>query len=131
MTITKKHYERIANWFPRQRGNVSLDNLNALNAILSVAENCCTWRRLPKEFGNWHSIYTRMNRWSKNGTLAKIFERLQRDRLIFVNINGISLDSTPIKVHPDGMGALKNRPSIHRKIQRCLDNKTSFGCRVR
>ena len=50
-----------------------------------------------------------MNRWSKNGILAKIFERLQRDRLISVNINGISLDSTPIKVHPDGMGALKKQ----------------------
>lgn len=94
-------------FFPRQRGNVSLDNLNLLNAILSVAENACTWQRLPKEFGNWHSIYTRMSRWSKNGTLAKIFERLQRERLISVNINVISLDSTSIKVHPDGMGALK------------------------
>lgn len=109
MTITKEHYERIADCFPRQRGNVSLDNLNVLNAILYVAENGCKWRRLPKEFGNWHSIYTRMNRWSKNGTLAKIFARLQRERLISVKINVISLDSTCIKVHPDGIGALKKQ----------------------
>ena len=40
-------------------------------------------------------------------TLAKIFERLQRERLISVKISVISLDSTCIKVHPDGMGALK------------------------
>ena len=52
MTITKEYYERIADCFPRQRGNVSLDNLNVLNAILYVAENGCKWRRLPKEFGN-------------------------------------------------------------------------------
>ena len=50
-----------------------------------------------------------MNRWSKNGTLAKIFERLQRERLISVKIEVVSLDSTSSKVHPDGMGALKKQ----------------------
>lgn len=105
MNITKEQYERIADCFPRQRGNVSLDNLQVLNAILYVAENGCKWRRLPKEFGNWHTIYTRMNRWSKNGALAKIFERLQRERFIAVKIKVLSLDSTIIKVHPDGTGA--------------------------
>lgn len=38
MSITKEHYERIADCFPRQRRNVSLDNLNVLNAILYVAK---------------------------------------------------------------------------------------------
>lgn len=109
MNITKEQYERIADCFPRQRGNVSLGNLQVLNAILHVAENGCKWRRLPKEFGNWHTIYTRMNRWSKNGALAKIFERLQRERLIAVKIKVLSLDSTIIKVHPDGTGALKKQ----------------------
>ena len=51
----------------RQRGNVSLSNLQVLNAILYVAEHGCKWRGLPKRFGNWHTIYTRMNRWSKTG----------------------------------------------------------------
>lgn len=132
MTITKEYYERIADCFPRQRGNVSLDNITVLNAILYVAENGCKWRRLPKEFGNWHSIYTRMNRWSKNGTLAKIFERPQRERLISIKIEVVSLDSMSIKVHPFmEWGLKKNRASIHRKIQRRLDNQTSSGCRIR
>jgi len=34
----------------------------------------CKWRGLPKRFGKWHTIYTRMNRWSKNGVLDLIFE---------------------------------------------------------
>ena len=51
----------------RQRGNVKLNNLQLLNALLYVAEHGCKWRGLPKRFGNWHTIYTRMNRWSKNG----------------------------------------------------------------
>jgi len=40
-----------------------------LNALLYVAEHGCKWRGLPKRFGPLHTIYTRMNRWSKNGVL--------------------------------------------------------------
>jgi transposase len=83
---------------------------------LYVLENGCKWRRLPKEFGNWHSIYTRMNRWSKNGTLNRIFEQLQRTQLISIKIEAVSLDSTSVKVHPDGTGALKKagrNPSVN------------------
>lgn len=107
MKITQEQFERIADCLPRQRGHVTQDNLNVINAILYVAENGCKWRALPKEFGNWHSIYARMNRWSKNGTLDKIFEKLQRERIISIKIQILSLDSTIVKVHPDGMGAFK------------------------
>ena len=56
---------------PVQRGNVRLNNLQVLNAVLYVAEQGCKWRGLPKRFGRWHTIYMRMNRWSKNGVLAR------------------------------------------------------------
>ena len=39
-----------------------------------MAEHGCKWRGLPKRFGNWHTIYTRMNRWSKSGALDRIFD---------------------------------------------------------
>ncbi len=71
MEITQAQYEQIVHCLPLQRGNVSLDNLNVLNAILYVAEQGCKWRGLPKRFGNWHTIYTRMNRWSKSGVLDR------------------------------------------------------------
>ncbi len=109
MQITQEQFERISGCLPRQRGNVTQDNLQVLNAILYVAEHGCKWRGLPREFGNWHSIYTRMNRWSKNGTLNRIFEFLQKERLIAIKIEAISLDSTSVKVHPDGTGALKKQ----------------------
>ena len=107
MKITSEQYKRIADCFPRQRGNVNFDNLLVLNAILYVAEHGCKWRGLPKEFGNWHSIYTRMNRWSKNGVLDRVFMRLQQEQMIRIKVEAVSLDSTIIKVHPDGTGALK------------------------
>ena len=133
MQITQEQFERIAGCLPRQRGNVTQDNLQVINALLYVAEHGCKWRGLPREFGNWHSIYTRMNRWSKNGTLTKVFERLQEERLIAIKIEAVSMDSTTVKVHPDGTGALKNRAAIYRQVQGRLDNQDSSGrrdCRV-
>jgi transposase len=107
MEITAEQSSRIEKPLPRQRGNVSHQNLAVINAILYVAENGCTWRALPKRFGSWHTIYTRMNRWAKAGVLDKLFEKLQEERLIRIKIEAVSLDSTIVKVHPDGTGALR------------------------
>ena len=107
MELTESQYQRIADCLPRQRGNVSMTNLRLLNALLYVTEQGCKWRGLPKHFGNWHTIYTRMNRWSKAGVLDRIFTRLQQEQILAVRIECVSLDSTSIKVHPDGTGALK------------------------
>lgn len=107
MQLTPEQFKLIAPLLPRQRGNVVLDNLQVLNAILFVAANGCKWRALPSHYGCWHTIYTRMSRWAKAGVLDVVFERLQRERLMRVRIEAVSLDSTIIKVHPDGTGALK------------------------
>ncbi len=107
MEITEQQFRHIEPVLPRQRGNVSLSNLTVLNAILYVTEQGCKWRGLPKRFGNWHTIYTRMNRWSKNGVLDDVFEKLQREQLVRIKIEAVSMDSTIVKVHPDGTGALK------------------------
>jgi len=116
MEITEAQYRRIEACLPRQRGNVSLSNLQVLNAILFVAEHGCKWRGLPKRFGNWHTIYTRMNRWSKAGVLDRLFAKLQEEQIVRIKIEAVSLDSTTVKVHPDGTGALKKtapRPSAN------------------
>ena len=107
MEITQEQFGRIEEYLPVQRGNVSLSNLQVVNAILYVAENGCKWRSLPKRFGNWHTIYTRMNRWAKGGVLDRLFEELQHQQLVRIRIEAVSLDSTIVKVHPDGTGALK------------------------
>ena len=107
MEITTEQYSKIEGYFPTQRGNVKNDNLQVLNAILYVAEHGCKWRGLLKRFGKWHTIYTRMSRWAKNGVLNRIFEALQRENIIQIRVEAVSLDSTMVKVHPDGTGALK------------------------
>ena len=78
-----------------------------LSDIQQGVEHGCKWRGLPQRFGRWHTIYTRMNRWAKNGVLTRVFEKLQMDQMVRIQIEALSLDSTSVKVHPDGTGALK------------------------
>ena len=129
MEITREQYERIEKYLPRQRGNVSMSNLQFINAILYVTENGCKWRALPESYGNWHTIYTRMNRWSKNGVLQRVFEALQLENIIQIKVEAVCLDSTSVKVHPNGTGALKKRKTSHRTFTRRTYNEDSYGHR--
>jgi transposase len=107
MELNQEQYDKIAKYLPRQRGNVSMSNLQLVNGILYVTENGCKWRALPKSYGNWHTVYVRMNRWSRNGVLRRLFEGLQQENIIRVRMEALCLDSTSVKVHPHGTGALK------------------------
>jgi len=130
MNITSEQFERIAPYLPRQRGNVSMSNHQMVNAILHVAENGCKWRSLPESYGNWHTVCVRMNRWSKAGVLQRLFEALQIEGVIQIKMESVCLDSTTVKVHPDGTGALKKRGTKHREIARGAHHKDSCGRRV-
>ena len=111
MELTKEQFERISCYLPRQRGNVRISNHQFVNALLYITENGCKWRALPESFGNWHTIYMRMNRWSSSGALRHLFEALQTEGIIQIKMEAVCLDSTTIKVHPDGAGALKKEES--------------------
>ena len=78
MEIKKEQYEQIKESFPKQRKPAKISNLDVLNAVLYVVENGCKWRSLPKEYGDWHVIYVRINRWAKKGVLERVFLRLQQ-----------------------------------------------------
>ena len=109
--------------------NVTLENLQVLNAILCVAEQGGKFRGLSQQFGSWHTIYTRMNRWGKSDVLDPVFTQFQQTQIIRVKIEAVALDSTIVKVHPAGTGALKKRPASHRPIPRWMDHQDSSGCR--
>jgi hypothetical protein len=56
-----------------------------------------------------------MNRWAKNGVLDRVFEQLQLEQIVRINIEAFSLDSTSVKVHPEGTGALKQ--TVHSPLE--------------
>ena len=89
-----------------------LSHRRVLTAILYVAEHGCKWRGLPAQFGKWHTVYTRMNRWAKRGVLERVFAALQRGPLVRITLQAVSVDRTSVQVHPDGTGALKKTEAI-------------------
>ena len=111
MIITNTQFEKVSPYLPIQRGNVSVDNLTLVNAILYIAENGCKWRALPSSYGKWYTVYKRVNRWAKNGVLQRLFLALQKEQIATINVEILAIDSTCAKVHPDGCGALKKPES--------------------
>jgi transposase len=56
MKITREQRDKIIRLFPKQQGNVKVDNHIFLNAIIYIRENGCKWRPLPSSFGPWHTM---------------------------------------------------------------------------
>lgn len=56
----------------------------------------------------WHSIYIKFNRWSKNGTIQRIFDEIQKSNMIDIRSDVLCVDSAGIKIHPDVIGARKS-----------------------
>ena len=106
--MTKKQFAKIERFMPVARKKSSISNYQFMCALLYIIENGCKWRALPKKYGNWHTIYVRFNRWSKNGTISRIFEELQKLDIIDIRTDVLCIDSTSIKVHPDAAGARKS-----------------------
>ncbi len=109
MTLTDAQYERVAPLLPTPRGKLTIPPRQVLDALFYIAKEGCTWRGLPTEFGHWHTIYMRLNRWAKAGVLERVVTELQRDQLAALELDALSLDSTIIKLHAHGTGALRNR----------------------
>jgi transposase len=51
---------------------------NKLNALLYVLKTGCQWRMLPKEYGNWYTVYEQLRRWRDCGTLEKALAILNK-----------------------------------------------------
>jgi len=88
MELTHEQDEEIKPSLPVQRRKGKLSNRKLLNRIWSVAEQGCKWRGLPSRFGNWPTIYTRMNRGTKTGVLNGRFEAWPAKQIIPVRIEG-------------------------------------------
>jgi transposase len=118
MEINVEQYEKIKHILPVQRGNVSVENIKFINALLYICENGCKWRRLPKEYGKWHPIYKRFNRWVKAGVIDRLFRELHVQGVTELDMQIRLLDSMIIPVHPDACGALKKTTSNQLDVQK-------------
>ena len=105
-TAAKQH-AKIRPLLPVQCGNVRISTIDFINAILHVLENGCKRRALPERFGKWSTVYARFRRWSRSGVLERLFAALRGQEAVGEDAECFGLDSTSVKVHPDGTGAWK------------------------
>lgn len=98
-----------------RRGRKAADDRNFLEAMHFFTVENVRWRALPKEFGNWNSIWKRFERLSKAGVFEAFFDTLagMSPTAHLVQM----FDSTIVRAHVSAAGAKggkKARPSVAR-----------------
>lgn len=111
--LSTAQWNRIADLLPGKptdKGGRAADNRCFVEAILYVARTGCPWRDLPKEFGNWHSVYVRFARWETYGVWHRVAEALQAD----ADLEELFVDATIVRAHQHAAGAQKKTVAIKR-----------------
>jgi transposase len=105
-TVTDNQWKIIEHCLPKPKstGRPSLNSRKVFNAILFILESGTKWRYIPKEYGNWNSIYHKFRKWIEAGVFEEILQALIEDCGKYYLLQ---IDSTFCKVHQDATGALK------------------------
>ena len=130
MKFAKSQYNKLEGLMSIARKPAKISNYKFMCAMLYIIENGCKWRALPKKYVNWHTIYMRFSRWSKNGTIAKSYcffylkslKAIKKQKLLNEDDYIFFMDSTGIKVSPD---ANKNKNNQEQSIGRSKGGLTT------
>ncbi len=80
--LTDQQWGRIAAFFPIQTGpgrRRTVDLRRVVNALLYRLRTGCQWRLLPRDFPEYHAVYYYFAKWTRDGTLERIHDRLRAD----------------------------------------------------
>ena len=86
---------------PKSTGRPGINPRTAFNAIFWMLDSGAKWRYMPKEFGNWNSIYHIFRKWIDWGVFENILQSLVENSRKYL------IDSTFCKVHQHAAGARK------------------------
>src|SRR5210317_2043884 len=83
------------------------DHRTTLNSMMWVLKSGSPWRDMPDRYGSWKSVHHRFNRWSDDGTIDRILERLQLrlDQDGFIDWDVWCVDGSNVRAHVAAAGA--------------------------
>ena len=65
--LTDSHWEEVK-WTLKNKGcYITSNTRDIIEGIIWKIRVGSPWRDIPPEFGPWQTIFSRFNRWSKNG----------------------------------------------------------------
>ncbi|MFG2004769.1 IS5 family transposase [Spirillospora sp. NPDC048911] len=109
--LTDEEWQRLEPLLPAQNvhGARWSDHRTVINGVFFRARTSCTWRDLPRCYGNGKTVYNRHRRWSLDGTWEQILDGL---RAGCDEAEGedwtVSADSTIVRAHQHAAGARRS-----------------------
>ena len=91
-------------------GVTATNNRLFVEAVLWIIRTGSPWRDLPADFGHWHRVYVRYNRWSKKGIWERIFTTMSDDP----DLEYLMVDGSIVRVHQHGAAKKTNKRLRHK-----------------
>ncbi len=80
-----------------------VNNCRLVRTVRWIAHTASSWRDLPWEFGNWHSVHARLSRWETCSVWYRMAETLQDQ----ADLEELFIDSIIVNAHQHAAGAQK------------------------
>jgi transposase len=133
--LTDKQWERLEPLLPpRQgrRGRPSLDHRTIINGILWIDKTGAPWRDMPKLYGSWKTVSSRLYRWRRAGIWDKIWAKVQTHADVRGDVQWSIhfVDSSIVRAHQHAAGARSGEPEVEAlgRSQGGLSTKIHVRC---
>jgi transposase len=91
-----------------KRGEKWRDHRTVINGILWKLTTGVPWRDLPARYGPWSTCHSRLLRWQRDGTWARLLRHVQQHSDAVGEVAWeVSVDSTIVRAHQHAAGARK------------------------
>jgi transposase len=109
--LTDAQWARIEPLLPDRtpkRGGRWREHCQVIDAIAWKFQTGSQWIQLPREYGSWKGVYTRLRNWAIDGTWERVFTALLAQADAEGDLDWVvSVDSTIVRAHQNAAGARK------------------------
>ena len=91
-----------------KRGERWRDHRTVINGILWKLTTGVPWRDVPGRYGPWQTLHSRLLRWQRDGTWARLLRHVRQHSDAVGDVDWeVSVDSTIVRAHQHAAGARK------------------------